>query len=68
MTRLHWVENVEYITLDDIRKQLGISKSTAYRLIHSGELRYVRVGRRMKIAVHDYQAWLRRKSVGGEVE
>ena len=44
-------------SIADIMYILGISKGAAYKLIHSGELKYFRIGRSIRItesALNDY--------------
>lgn len=47
----------KYITVKDIMRELGISKNTAYKLIHENGLPYVTVGGQMRIRVADYNDW-----------
>lgn len=46
---------------DDIARMLGVSKQTVDRLIRSGELAALKVGRRVLIADTDLQALIQRK-------
>ncbi len=41
--------NVKYFTVSEICKLLGISKGSAYQLLHSGELEYFRIGRSIRV-------------------
>jgi excisionase family DNA binding protein len=48
---------VRFTTVAEVAALMRVSKMTVYRLIHSGELPAVRVGRSFRVpesAVHDY--------------
>ena len=60
--------NTEYIMLKDIMKELGISRNTAYRLVHERGLRYTKIGKLMKIRKSDFDDWMRKNTVGGDDE
>jgi excisionase family DNA binding protein len=45
------------VSVEDAGKALGIGRSSAYAAIESGELPYVKIGRRIAVPT----AWLRRK-------
>jgi excisionase family DNA binding protein len=50
-------EPANFVTVDEVARHLRVSKMTVYRLIHSGELRCVRIGRSFRIpadAVNEY--------------
>lgn len=45
------------LTVEDVAKILGIGRNSAYSLVHSGALRYIRIGRQIRIpksALMDY--------------
>lgn len=47
----------QFLTVAEVASQMRVSKMTVYRLVHSGELPAVRVGRSFRVhakAVHDY--------------
>ena len=49
--------DVRFTTVAEVASLMRVSKMTVYRLIHSGELPAVRVGRSFRVpesAVHDY--------------
>ena len=58
---------VRFLTVAEVATIMRVSKMTVYRLVHSGELPAVRVGRSFRVpeqAVHDYlQDVLRRHRV-----
>ncbi len=46
-----------FLTVAEVASRMRVSKMTVYRLVHSGELAAVRVGRSFRVpekAVHDY--------------
>jgi excisionase family DNA binding protein len=48
---------VKFLTVAEVAALMRVSKMTVYRLVHSGELNAVRVGRSFRVpekAVHDY--------------
>jgi excisionase family DNA binding protein len=49
--------DVRFATVAEVASLMRVSKMTVYRLVHSGELVAVRVGRSFRVpesAVHDY--------------
>jgi excisionase family DNA binding protein len=49
--------DVQFATVAEVASLMRVSKMTVYRLVHSGELPAVRVGRSFRVpesAVHDY--------------
>ncbi|MGK2317309.1 helix-turn-helix domain-containing protein [Gordonia rhizosphera] len=47
----------QFLTVAEVASMMRVSKMTVYRLVHSGELPAVRVGRSFRVhskAVHDY--------------
>ena len=45
-------------TVDEISEILGIGRTAAYRLVHSGEFKVVRVGTAIRISKESFDAWL----------
>ena len=48
---------VRFLTVAEVAELMRVSKMTVYRLVHSGEIPAVRVGRSFRVpeqAVHDY--------------
>ncbi|PXY32009.1 helix-turn-helix domain-containing protein [Prauserella muralis] len=48
---------VQFLTVAEVASLMRVSKMTVYRLVHSGELPAVRVGKSFRVpekAVHDY--------------
>jgi len=57
MAQEHRLADVRFATVAEVAKLMRVSKMTVYRLVHSGELPAVQVGRSFRVpesAVHDY--------------
>lgn len=51
------LSEMKFLTVAEVAAVMRVSKMTVYRLVHSGELASVRVGRSFRVperAVHDY--------------
>lgn len=51
------LSQVTFLTVTEVASLMRVSKMTVYRLVHSGELPAVRVGRSFRVpeqAVHEY--------------
>lgn len=48
----------EWLTVPEIARRLRISRMTAYRLVHSGELVAYRVSNQFRIKPEDYDAYI----------
>ncbi|MQA94257.1 MAG: helix-turn-helix domain-containing protein [Streptosporangiales bacterium] len=51
------LSEVKFLTVAEVATIMRVSKMTVYRLVHSGELPAIRVGRSFRVpeqAVHDY--------------
>ncbi|MDG4773165.1 MULTISPECIES: helix-turn-helix domain-containing protein [Micromonosporaceae] len=51
------LSEVKFLTVAEVARVMRVSKMTVYRLVHSGELSAVRVGRSFRVpehAVHEY--------------
>jgi excisionase family DNA binding protein len=51
------LSSVSFLTVAEVAALMRVSKMTVYRLVHSGELAAVRVGRSFRVpekAVHNY--------------
>ncbi|MBW1602630.1 helix-turn-helix domain-containing protein [Streptomyces sp. JJ66] len=60
------LSEVNFLTVAEVAAVMRVSKMTVYRLVHSGHLPAVRVGRSFRVpenAVHDY---LQQSYVGWE--
>lgn len=54
---------MDFLTVAEIAAVLRVSKMTVYRLVHSGQLPAVRVGRSFRVPHEAVQEYLRRGSV-----
>ncbi len=52
--------HVEFLTVAEVAARMRVSKMTVYRLVHSGELEAVRVGRSFRVPDDAVQEYLRR--------
>lgn len=53
----HTLGEVRFLTVSEVASLMRVSKMTVYRLVHSGELPAIRVGRSFRVperAVHEY--------------
>ena len=51
------LSEVKFLTVAEVAAVMRVSKMTVYRLVHSGEMTAVRVGRSFRVpehVVHDY--------------
>ena len=51
------LSEVKFLTVAEVAKLMRVSKMTVYRLVHSGELTAVQIGRSFRVpeqAVHEY--------------
>ncbi|HEU0102457.1 MAG TPA: helix-turn-helix domain-containing protein [Mycobacteriales bacterium] len=51
------LSQVRFLTVAEVAALMRVSRMTVYRLVHSGELASIRVGRSFRVperAVHDY--------------
>ncbi len=50
---------VKFLTVAEVAELMRVSKMTVYRLVHSGELTAVRVGRSFRVPEHAVHAYLK---------
>jgi excisionase family DNA binding protein len=53
------LNEVRFLTVAEVATLMRVSKMTVYRLVHSGELAAVRVGRSFRVPEHAVNAYLR---------
>jgi excisionase family DNA binding protein len=53
------LEQVRFLTVAEVATAMRVSKMTVYRLVHSGELPAVRVGRSFRVPEQDVHEYLR---------
>lgn len=59
------VDEAEFLTIDEVLVYLKVKSRTIYRLINTGGLPAVRVGRQWRIRRRDLDTWLDSQRVGG---
>lgn len=50
--------SVKFLTVAEVAAQMRVSKMTVYRLVHSGELEAIRVGRSFRVTEEAVQTYL----------
>jgi len=50
---------VRFLTVAEVAALMRVSKMTVYRLVHSGEIKAVRVGRSFRVPEHVVHAYLK---------
>ena len=45
-------------TVEDIQNILGVTRTTAYRLVNSNQFRVIKIGRSIRIPVKAFDEWL----------
>ncbi len=53
------LSEVKFLTVAEVADLMRVSKMTVYRLVHSGDLTAVRVGRSFRVPEHAVHAYLR---------
>lgn len=59
MTPVTSLDDLKLLTVEEIAALMRVSKMTVYRLIHSGELDAIRIGRNFRVAESTVAAYLR---------
>ena len=54
------ISEAKFLTIAEVAAQMRVSKMTVYRLVHSGDLPAVRVGRSVRVPESDVHAYLER--------
>ncbi len=54
------ISEVKFLTVAEVAATMRVSKMTVYRLVHSGELPAVRVGRSFRVTEEDVNEYLRK--------
>jgi excisionase family DNA binding protein len=54
------ISDVRFLTVAEVAQMMRVSKMTVYRLVHSGELPALRVGRSFRVTEEDVQEYLRK--------
>jgi len=59
-------ERIRYLTVAEVAGVMRVSKMTVYRLLHSGELPGLRVGRSFRVPAQALEAYLRAAATSEE--
>ena len=51
----------EYLKVEDVMRILQVSRTTAYEIVHSGNLKSFKVGRLVRISAEELQRFIERK-------
>lgn len=62
------LSNVRFFTVAEVAAIMRVSKMTVYRLVHSGELEAIRVGRSFRVPEEAVDHYLRDAFVGSTAE
>ncbi|MYW99897.1 excisionase family DNA-binding protein [Streptomyces sp. SID8378] len=62
------LDDVALLTVAEVASIMDVSKMTAYRLVHSGHLPAIRVGRSFRVPERAVYAYLRESWQGAEVD
>ena len=54
------ISDAQFLTVAEVAAMMRVSKMTVYRLVHSGELPAVRVGRSFRVRETDADEYLRK--------
>ncbi|MEO6509584.1 MAG: helix-turn-helix domain-containing protein [Nocardioides sp.] len=54
------ISEVKFLTVAEVAATMRVSKMTVYRLVHSGDLPAVRVGRSFRVTEDDVNEYLRK--------
>jgi len=54
------MSEAKFLTIAEVAATMRVSKMTVYRLVHSGELPAVRVGRSFRVTEEDVNEYLRK--------
>ena len=46
------------LSVDEVAEQLGISRPSAFKAIHNGEIPFIRIGRRILVPVAAFEKFL----------
>ncbi|MFJ9323755.1 helix-turn-helix domain-containing protein [Streptomyces globisporus] len=60
------LNEVKFLTVAEVASVMRVSKMTVYRLVHSGHLPAIRVGRSFRVPEQAVHAYLRESFVGME--
>ncbi len=53
---------MEFMSTKELQEELGISRTTAYSLVQSGEVPSIKIGRSYRIPREMFEAWVKDKA------
>ena len=56
------VHAMEFMSTKELQEELGISRTTAYSLVQSGEVPSIKIGRSYRIPREMFEAWVKDKA------
>lgn len=59
------MDGLRVLTVQEVADELRVSKMTVYRMVHSGEIRSMRVGRSIRITEEAWREYLDLESRSG---
>ncbi|WP_370268106.1 helix-turn-helix domain-containing protein [Streptomyces sp. V4I8] len=62
------MSEIPFLTVAEVASIMGVSKMTVYRLVHSGHLPGIRVGRSFRVTEQAVYEYLRESWQGAEVD
>jgi excisionase family DNA binding protein len=54
------ISEVKFLTIAEVAEMMRVSKMTVYRIVHSGDLPAVRVGRSFRVTEKDVNDYIQR--------
>ena len=63
---MNGIMNKDYITMQEMRRYLGISQGKAYQLIHGNHFPVCRIGKLLRIPRKEFMQWLQQQTQGPE--
>ena len=56
-------DDMKYLMVSEVAKRVRVSKMTIYRLVHTGELDAIRIGRSIRILNSSVESYLRENGI-----
>jgi len=56
----------EWLSYEEARRLVGLSRTTLYRLVESGAVKGARIGRSVRISRVSLEAYMERQVIGGD--
>jgi len=58
----------EFMKVKDIMERLGVSRATAYKIVHSHGLKAIKIGRSVLVRKTDFERYIENSAIGGDAE